>query len=43
VRNPGLPVIFITGHSDVETICSGMKARAPEFLPKPFRDHDLRT
>ncbi|PTM39524.1 response regulator [Bosea sp. 124] len=37
----GLPVIFITGHGDVQMSVAAMKAGAIEFLTKPFRDQDL--
>ncbi len=36
-----LPVIFITGHGDIEMSVRAMKDGAIEFLPKPFRDQDL--
>ena len=36
-----IPVIFITGHSDIPTTVRAMKAGAAEFLPKPFRNQDL--
>jgi FixJ family two-component response regulator len=36
-----LPVIFITGHGDVQMSVRAMKAGAIEFLTKPFRDQDL--
>lgn len=36
-----LPVIFVTGHGDVEMAVRAMKAHAIEFLMKPFRDQDL--
>jgi FixJ family two-component response regulator len=38
-----LPIIFITGHGDVPTSVSAMKAGAVDFLEKPFVDHDLLT
>jgi FixJ family two-component response regulator len=37
----GLPVIFITGHGDIEMSVRAMKDGAVEFLTKPFRDQDL--
>ena len=37
----GYPVIFITGHGDVQMSVAAMKAGAIEFLTKPFRDQDL--
>jgi FixJ family two-component response regulator len=36
-----LPIIFITGHSDIPMTVQAMKAGAVEFLSKPFRDQDL--
>src|SRR5258708_26854306 len=33
-----MPIIFITGHGDVPTTVEAMKARAVEFLTKPFSD-----
>lgn len=35
------PIVFITGHGDVPTSVSAMKAGAVEFLPKPFGDEEL--
>ncbi|RYE34655.1 MAG: response regulator transcription factor [Hyphomicrobiales bacterium] len=37
----GCPIIFITGHGDVQMSVAAMKAGAIEFLTKPFRDQDL--
>ncbi|MGZ6010767.1 MAG: response regulator transcription factor [Caulobacteraceae bacterium] len=36
-----VPIIFITGHADVQMSVKAMKAGAVEFLPKPFREQDL--
>jgi FixJ family two-component response regulator len=36
-----LPVIFITGHGDIQMSVRAMKAGAVEFLNKPFRDQEL--
>jgi len=36
-----LPVIFITGHGDIEMSVQAMKAGAVEFLTKPFREQVL--
>src|SRR5262249_3557595 len=36
-----LPIIFITGHGDIQMSVRAMKAGAIEFLTKPFRDQDL--
>jgi FixJ family two-component response regulator len=39
--NIQLPVIFVTGHGDIQMSVRAMKAGAVEFLTKPFRDQDL--
>ncbi|HVF65316.1 MAG TPA: response regulator [Casimicrobiaceae bacterium] len=36
-----IPIIFISGHSDVPTSVQAMKAGAAEFLVKPFDDEAL--
>ncbi len=36
-----LPIVFITGHGDVQMSVAAMKAGAVEFLTKPFRHQDL--
>jgi FixJ family two-component response regulator len=36
-----IPIIFLTGHGDIEMAVSAMKAGAVEFLPKPFREQQL--
>jgi FixJ family two-component response regulator len=36
-----IPIIFITGHSDIPISVRAMKAGAVEFLIKPFSDQDL--
>lgn len=36
-----VPIIFITGHADVQMSVRAMKAGAVEFLSKPFREQDL--
>jgi two-component system response regulator FixJ len=35
-RNPGLPVIIITGHGDIPMAVAALKAGAVDFLEKPF-------
>lgn len=35
------PIVFITGHGDIAMAVQAMKARAVEFLTKPFREQDL--
>ncbi len=39
--NIHIPIIFITGHGDIRMSVRAMKARAVEFLTKPFHDQDL--
>jgi FixJ family two-component response regulator len=39
--NIAIPIIFITGHGDIQMSVRAMKAGAVEFLTKPFRDQDL--
>ncbi|MGB7846454.1 MAG: response regulator transcription factor [Candidatus Acidiferrum sp.] len=36
-----MPIIFITGHGDIQMSVRAMKAGAIEFLTKPFRAQDL--
>jgi len=36
-----LPIIFITGYSDIPMTVKAMKSGAVEFLTKPFREQDL--
>ena len=36
-----VPVVFITGHGDIEMTVRAMKAGALDFLAKPFRDQDF--
>jgi len=36
-----LPIIFITGHGDIQMSVEAMKGGALEFLTKPFRDQAL--
>lgn len=40
-RNVILPIVFITGHGDVATCVSAMKAGAVDFIEKPFRNEQL--
>lgn len=37
----GIPIIFITGHGDIPSSVTAMKAGAIDFFPKPFSDEDL--
>ena len=36
-----IPIIFMTGHGDVEMSVRAMKRGAVDFLEKPFRDQDM--
>jgi FixJ family two-component response regulator len=36
-----LPMVLMTGHSDVPMSVRAMKAGAVDFLPKPFREQDM--
>ncbi|HTT65686.1 MAG TPA: response regulator transcription factor [Bryobacteraceae bacterium] len=36
-----MPIIFITGHGDIQMSVQAMKAGAQEFLTKPFREQAL--
>jgi FixJ family two-component response regulator len=36
-----IPVLFMTGHGDIEMSVRAMKAGALDFLTKPFRDQDM--
>jgi len=40
-RGIHVPIIFITGHGDIQMSVQAMKAGAVEFLTKPFRDQEL--
>lgn len=42
-RKSGLrmPILFITGHGDIEMSVKAMKAGALDFFAKPFRDQDM--
>ena len=35
-KSPGLPIIVITAHSDLESAVAAYKGGAFEYLPKPF-------
>jgi FixJ family two-component response regulator len=39
--NDPIPIIFISGHADIQMSVRAMKAGAVEFLTKPWRDQDL--
>ncbi|MDE2404359.1 MAG: response regulator transcription factor [Sphingomonadales bacterium] len=36
-----IPIVFITGHGDIEMAVGAMKSGAVEFLPKPYREQAL--
>ena len=36
-----IPLVFMTGHGDVEQAVQAMRAGAVHFLQKPFKEHDL--
>ncbi|MFM0341560.1 response regulator transcription factor [Paraburkholderia fungorum] len=36
-----MPILFMTGHGDIEMTVKAMKAGAMDFFPKPFRDQDM--
>jgi len=40
-RGIDFPIIFITGHGDVQMSIKAIKAGAVDFLEKPFSDEDL--
>lgn len=40
-KGKGKPVIFLTGHGDIEMSVQAMKAGAVDFLTKPVRDQTL--
>ena len=39
--NIQIPIVFITGHGDIQMSVRAIKAGAVDFLTKPFRDQDL--
>jgi FixJ family two-component response regulator len=39
--NSRIPILFITGHGDIEMSVKAMKAGAVDFFPKPFHDQDM--
>jgi FixJ family two-component response regulator len=39
--NIHIPIVFLTGHGDIQMSVRAMKAGAVDYLSKPFRDQDL--
>jgi FixJ family two-component response regulator len=39
--NIHIPIIFMTGHGDIQMTVRAMKEGAVDFLTKPFRDQDM--
>jgi FixJ family two-component response regulator len=40
-RSPRLPLIFMSGHTDVQTVVAAMRSGAIDFLTKPIRQLEL--
>ncbi|SAL83220.1 two component LuxR family transcriptional regulator [Caballeronia terrestris] len=40
-RGVRMPILFMTGHGDIEMTVQAMKAGALDFFSKPFRDQDM--
>lgn len=36
-----IPIVFLTGHADIQMTVRAMKSGAVDFLTKPYRDQDL--
>ena len=36
-----IPVVFMTGHGDIEMVVKAMKTGAQDFFAKPFKDQDM--
>ena len=42
-RDPGLPVIMLSGNVKTTTVVAAIKAGAEDFLEKPFEHEDLQA
>lgn len=40
-QSQGMPLVFMTGHGDIDQAVQAMRSGAVHFLQKPFREHDL--
>jgi two-component system, LuxR family, response regulator FixJ len=40
-KGVGIPIVFVTGHGDVETAVSAFKGGAVDFIQKPFSYRDV--
>jgi len=40
-RGMRIPVVFMTGHGDIEMVVKAMKTGAQNFFAKPFKDQDM--
>jgi FixJ family two-component response regulator len=40
-RGMRIPVVFMTGHGDIEMVVKAMKTGAQDFFAKPFKDQDM--
>jgi FixJ family two-component response regulator len=41
IKEPHIPILFISGYADVEMSVKAMKAGAMDFFPKPLREQDM--
>ncbi len=41
LRQIDLPIVFLTGHGNVQMAVGAIQAGAVDFIEKPFRDHEL--
>ena len=40
-RGMRIPVVFMSGHGDIEMVVKAMKTGAQDFFAKPFKDQDM--